>query len=206
MFSRKKQTDALAFYTQVADLISYQVFVFTSIGDVNPEYGIVGVNGTTLPISVWNTWPFLPNHLPQYVPPLPWNDLQLEAITALESFLEPYPDALAAFHQHWPTSPQEATVLEDFWQLSTTLPSFQSEIITPHSMSTRPIYSIRTHEMEQNGRLAVIAYAKPGDIDRYHLGIIQKHNVEFVGTSCLSAIIHQHRVTKLLFYSALDMQ
>ena len=45
-------------------------------GDVNPYDGIVGVNGTSRPILVWQSWPLVPHHLPEPMMPLSYSTQQ----------------------------------------------------------------------------------------------------------------------------------
>ncbi|PRP82486.1 hypothetical protein PROFUN_09733 [Planoprotostelium fungivorum] len=140
--------------------------------DINPASQAVGVLGRSAGIKMWNTFPTGTTLLPATKVAEDWDADQLRALQSAEQFIKDVDE-----HRKWYQTPTVSDDIANFWEWSTCFPDQHEDVPyqvgrPPGELSSRPLWSVYTSEMEQNNRSMYIAYE---DIDnQWTLGKIIK--------------------------------
>lgn len=135
----------------------------------------MGVRGTSVPIQIWNLFPYGENSLPSQVYPEPRSDRQITAIEKLMAYLEDIhggQNILQAFLDI--TVPDQP--INDFWVAATNWQEMTQSIIPQGSITYQNVYNVRTHEAEQGTNLRYLAYADTSLHQTFHIGIVRRQS------------------------------
>ena len=110
----------------------------TLSASINPYNGIMGVRGTSVPIQIWNSFPFGDNSLPLQVFPLPRSDRQTEAIEKLMAYLEDIPGGQDLLQQYLDiTTPPQP--IDNFWEATTHWQDMTQSLIPQGSITHQSV-------------------------------------------------------------------
>lgn len=139
----------------------------------------MGVRGTSVPIQIWNSFPFGNNSTPPQVFPEQRSEKQNIATDKLMDYLCDVFNGQTLLQAYLDIAVPIQPII-NFWDLTTFWKDMTLAIIPQGSITYRSVYNVRTHEAEQGTSLRYIAYADASTAQVYHIGIIRKQSQEHV--------------------------
>lgn len=158
----------------------------------------MGLNGTTKPIKIFNSFP---DGRPSVVAPVARTDEESIAIKSLSEYIQSHsPKSLINFHKYYNENEYQPPRYENYWELSGQLPNWAAPLIVPETIQLQPIYAIRTNAIEQENHLVYIAYTL--DNVNLCLGIVREMHPDHVSQLLFTTFnTETFRALKLKLYT-----